>query len=156
MAGRQRRLSSFASKGRRENLAAAFSKRYPPHEPARAIVLACILRHVGATHDDIAHRKLPRWYTSRRFTIARSVAAPRAQGSLVLHGRSSGSNPASVSARLVEGISSLRRETSRARRRTSPKPRVRNVKIASRVHRSEYAATLRFNPARIWRDNACA
>lgn len=71
--------SSFiaASKVRRENL--GIFRRYPLHEPTKAIVLACILRHVGATHDDITHRKLPRWV---RIVVLLSHAPLRPASSL--------------------------------------------------------------------------
>lgn len=56
--------------------------RYPPHELVQAIVLACILHHVGTTHDDIAHRKLPRWYEPS-FYYRTLRCGLRAPGSLI-------------------------------------------------------------------------
>jgi len=112
--------------------------RYPPHEPAQAIVLACILRHVGATHDDIAHRKLPRWYEPS-FYYRTPRCGPHDPESL---------STAILSPTAFEkGIVASPRNFTRGD--VYPKPRARNVKIASRVHRSEYSTMSRFNPARI-------
>lgn len=144
-------LRSHFKGSKRESRGDIF-RRYPPHEPAQAIVLACILRHVGATHDDIAHRKLPRWYGLSFYycTLRCGLHAPglNARPSLA---RGFNGTP------FEKGISSLRRETSRAEIYV-PDPERETWKLCPKCNRSEYT-TSRFNPVRIlrsaWHRNLC-
>lgn len=139
-------------KGPKRESRGGIFQRYPPHEPARAIVLACILRHVGATHDDIAHRKLPRWYEPFYYRMLR--CGPRASGSLV---PTAVPSPSFSQCSVCEGdIVTSPRNFARGKVCTFQTPGEKREKIASRVHRSEYAATFRFKPIRILRDDAFA
>lgn len=118
--------------------------RYPPHEPAQAIVLACILRHVDATRDDIAHRKLPRWYEPSFYcrTLRCGLRAPES----LMHGHPWPSFNQWL--RLRKGYRRLAAKL-RARSHTVPNPERETWKLHPEYILSEYAATSRFNPVRI-------
>lgn len=94
-------------KGPKRESRGSIFHRYPPHELVQAIVLACILRHVGATRDDIAHQKLPRWYEPSFYY--RTLSCGLRSG--VLNARPSLAQLQPVTP-FEKGISSLYRETS--------------------------------------------
>lgn len=116
--------------------------RYPPHEPAQAIVLACILHHVGATHDDIAHRKLPRWYEPSFYHCALRLRPARSGNLNARPSLTPSFNRYSVWERDI--IASPRNfARGDLRPQTSSEKRENCVKISSA---SVWTATSRFNP----------